>query len=257
MTVDHPFAGDAQLPHLCGRRDGGPHGHLCGRPERDHAPAGPPAPEPTTEAEAPPEWWTAATPPDWALEDLAEVSDWRNLGDRRWQGALADLWNPGALADLWNPDLLVLVNAAGTGFMRFALCIDDEPDPAFITDRLFTDMQDRLDYETLPTCAAPGCGQKAPCEFTAAAAGQLAGKPRVAGEVIRFCWPHGNDVMVAGAGGNVAEWLRPDAFLTPEDALTVAVSTAYDDDGRDIHTRNAELREALARVMSVNRSESS
>jgi hypothetical protein len=166
-------------------------------------------------------WETSPAPPAWVLEQLAEAGEWHTLGERRWAGVVANVFNP---------DVLVLVNAAGTGFMKFALSLDDEP--AFVVDQLWEEMQARLDHEALPTCAKPECADKAPTTFTAAEPGPLAGRQRDAGERIHFCPRHGHDVYVAASGGPIAEWLRPDAVrLDPIEALWAAGfandSTAY------------------------------
>jgi hypothetical protein len=182
---------------------------------------------------APAGWETSPAPPAWALEQLAGVGEWRNLGERRWAGVVANVFNP---------DVLVLVNAAGTGFMKYAMALDGEP--AFVVDQLWEDMQARLDHEALPECAKPDCADKAPTTFTAAEPGPLAGRQREPGERIHFCPRHGHDVYVAASGGPLAEWLRPDAVrLDPLDAMWAA---AYAGDNHAYDEAVARLRKLTA-----------
>lgn len=157
---------------------------------------------PPAATEEPPAWWTAPAPPAGVLEQLTEAGDWRALGVRRWAGAVANVSSP---------DLLVLVNADGTGFMRYPVDLADD-DMAVIVGDLFDDMQARLDREALPECVAPGCTDKGAALFHAAALGHLAGEVYNAGDPIRMCWRHSNDVLSAGERlDQIAEWLRPDA----------------------------------------------
>lgn len=192
--------------------------------------------------------WAAAGLPEWIGKDNVTAFDWRAAGERRWQATLPR----GGFLD--PADLLIVVNIAGTRFVRYASTFDDYPDRAEILEATFRHMEDSLAYEDLPTCEAPGCDKKAPQTFTAAAFGPLAGVQRAPGDQIHFCEPHGHDVYCAAAGAVVAEWLRPDAvYLTPEDQLAAAIENAYD--GRTIGEANDAIRAALARLVPLTRSE--
>lgn len=154
---------------------------------------------------AAPAWATSPAPPAWVLEQLDPgATGWRNVGERRWR---ADLDN------VYAPVLLVLVDAAGAGFMRYAVDVDlGGPEEDFQVDLAFRGMQEHLDHEALPECVAPGCTERGVCLLTAAEMGHLAGKVYAAGDEIRMCCPHAGDVMKAGPGlDQIAEWLRPDA----------------------------------------------
>ena len=177
-------------------------------------------------------WWTAPAPPVWVLGETREVGDWRNLGVRRWQGT-----GP----DRHNPDVLLLVNAVGTGFVRFALDIAGEGahGPDFV-DRAFGYMQDDLDRRALPPCEGPDCPDKGALTFTAAEDGLLCGKPRTAGDRIAFCGRHYNDVYGVITGGPVPDWLAGDV-IRPDPAIALEIAVANNDP--------AAAREALDRLL--------
>lgn len=198
MIVDHPFRPNATHPQLCN----GAGLVACLRPESEHAAPG---------------WETAPAPPAWVLEHLS-AGGWRNAGERRWHGSLDGVHLS---------DLLVLVNTAGTGFMRHVLCLADYgPDDEFIRDWVFDELQAGLDHEALPGCVAPGCTAKGVCRMVAAELGHLAGRVYAAGDEIRMCHPHALDVYRAGDGlDSIAEWLRPDAEVRDPYAL---IASAYD-----------------------------
>lgn len=158
----------------------------------------------TLPAELPAGWSRAPEPPAWVLEQNLEATEWVNVGDRRWRAVL-----PSVFAS----HLLLLVDAAGADFMRYAVDLDyGDPMNDTIVDETFGHLQERLDHEALPECVAPGCTEKGVCLMIAAEIGHLAGKVYAAGDEIRMCQPHGYDVYRAGDGlDNIAEWLRPDA----------------------------------------------
>jgi hypothetical protein len=70
------------------------------------------------------------------------------------------------------------------------------------------------EYRRLPECVAPGCSEKGPLIFHAAASGRLAGRDWTPGDAINLCPKHAHDVYMVVPGCSVedlAEWLRPDA----------------------------------------------
>jgi hypothetical protein len=67
-------------------------------------------------------------------------------------------------------------------------------------------------------CVAPGCTSAGETVFIADAAGRLAGRDWVPGDVIELCWPHAMDVyhtIGVTDQASVAEWLRPGAADPP------------------------------------------
>lgn len=149
-------------------------------------------------------WRHAPEPPAWVLEQNAGAEGWRNVGGRRWRAVLDSMYAP---------HLLLLVNDAGTGFMRYAMDLDygDPLNDVLVAD-VFDHLQANLDHEALPECVAPGCTDKGVVRMVAAELGHLAGRIYAKGDEIRMCQPHGYDVYSAGEGlDNIAEWLRPDA----------------------------------------------
>jgi hypothetical protein len=170
-------------------------------------------------------WCLAPEPPEWVLEQTSDATGWANAGERRWRATL-----PKSFA----PMLLLAVNDAGTRFAQYAVDLDGEPDAAEVIEQTFGHMQNQLAHEDLPTCAKPGCSEKAPRTFTAAEPGPLAGRQREPGEEIHFCPRHGHDVYCAASGGPLADWLKPDAVrLNPIDAMWAAAfagdNAAYDE----------------------------
>lgn len=76
-------------------------------------------------------------------------------------------------------------------------------------------------------CIAPGCDGNSRLVFAAVESGRLAGRDWRAGDEIRLCPAHGNDVYQAqGVYGvdQLAEWLRADARLEPLDAYDAELS---------------------------------
>jgi hypothetical protein len=175
--------------------------------------------------------------PGWVAGHHPAATGWRAAGERRWRAKLPDPFGC---------DLLVLVNAAETRMMHYALDLDDfGPDDAGeVAARTFGDMQARLDHEDLPECVAPGCTEKGVAKFVAAELGHLAGKVYNAGDEIRMCYPHANDVFTAGEGlDSIAEWLRPDASVREPE---YRIAGRYDgfSDGH-IHRTRARLPRML------------
>jgi len=118
---------------------------------------------------------------------LPQVSDWEQLGERRYRGRLQVGHPP---IGSW-----MYVAVDDERWVGMPAADDVVADPLIDVERfVFAALEDELAHEALPECAVPACGEKGEFGFTVIEPGQLAGQEWEKGAELRLCPAYGQDI---------------------------------------------------------------